>query len=42
MPDGFAWNGETFDSLRNRFFIGEVRYKGEILPGEQPAILDRA
>jgi DNA invertase Pin-like site-specific DNA recombinase len=28
--------------LRNRFFIGEVRYKGEILPGEQPTILDRA
>jgi site-specific DNA recombinase len=27
--------------LRNRFFIGEVRYKGEILPGEQPAILDK-
>jgi len=24
--------------LRNRFFIGEVRYKGEVLPGEQPAI----
>src|SRR3974390_1869878 len=28
--------------LRNRFFIGEVRYRGEILPGEQPANLDRA
>src|SRR6516164_7924467 len=28
--------------LRNRFFIGEVRYKGEILAGEQPAIVDRA
>jgi site-specific DNA recombinase len=27
--------------LRNRFFIGEVEYKGEILPGEQPAIMDR-
>jgi site-specific DNA recombinase len=27
--------------LRNRFFIGEVEYKGEILPGEQPAIVDR-
>jgi site-specific DNA recombinase len=27
--------------LRNRFFIGEVTYKGEVLPGEQPAILDR-
>ena len=28
--------------LRNRFFIGEVKYRGEILPGEQPAILDSA
>jgi DNA invertase Pin-like site-specific DNA recombinase len=27
--------------LRNRFFIGEVKYKGEVLPGEQPAILDK-
>jgi site-specific DNA recombinase len=27
--------------LRSRFFVGEVAYKGEILPGEQPAILDR-
>jgi DNA invertase Pin-like site-specific DNA recombinase len=28
--------------LRNRFFIGEVKYRGEILPGEQPAIIDKA
>mgnify|MGYP001118013084 CR=1 FL=1 len=28
--------------LRNRFYIGEVLYKGEILPGEQPPILDKA
>jgi site-specific DNA recombinase len=28
--------------LRNRFFVGEVVYKGEVLPGPQPAILDRA
>jgi site-specific DNA recombinase len=28
--------------LRNRFFIGEVKYKDEILPGEQPAILDKS
>lgn len=27
--------------LRNRFYVGEVAFKGEILPGEQPAILDR-
>jgi site-specific DNA recombinase len=27
--------------LRNRFYIGEVAFKGEILPGEQPVILDR-
>ncbi len=28
--------------LRNRFYIGEVSFKGEILKGEQPAIIDRA
>ena len=28
--------------LRNRFYIGEVAFKGEVLKGEQPAILDRA
>jgi DNA invertase Pin-like site-specific DNA recombinase len=28
--------------LRNRFYIGEVRYKGEVFPGEQPPLLDRA
>jgi DNA invertase Pin-like site-specific DNA recombinase len=28
--------------LRNRFYIGEVRFKDEIFPGEQAAILDRA
>src|SRR5438034_5143035 len=27
--------------LRNRFYIGEIVYKGEVFPGEQPAILDR-
>ena len=26
--------------LRNRFYIGEVLYKGEICPGQQPVILD--
>jgi site-specific DNA recombinase len=33
--------GSLFYLLRNRFYIGEVKYKGEILPGEQPAIVDR-
>ena len=27
--------------LRNRFYIGEVVFKGEVFPGQQPAILDR-
>jgi hypothetical protein len=27
--------------LRNRFYIGEVTFKGEVLAGEQPAIVDR-
>ena len=27
--------------LRNRFYIGEVCFKGETLKGEQPAIIDR-
>jgi hypothetical protein len=27
--------------LRNRFYIGKVAFKGEILPGEQPAIVDQ-
>src|SRR6476660_9102721 len=33
--------GSLFYLLRNRFYIAEVKYKGEILPGEQPAIMDR-
>ena len=33
--------GALFYLLRNRFYIGEVSYKDEILPGEQPAIMDR-
>ena len=33
--------GSLFYLLRNRFYIGEVKYKGEILPGEQPAIMKR-
>jgi hypothetical protein len=27
--------------LRSRFYIGQVAYKGEVLPGEQSAIVDR-
>src|SRR6202451_1414811 len=34
--------GSLFYLLRNRFYVGEVKYKYEILPGEQPAIMDRA
>ena len=34
--------GSLFYLLRNRFYIGEVKYKDEILSGEQPAIMDRA
>src|SRR5262245_33789719 len=28
--------------LRNRFYVGEVAFKGEVLKGEQTAIVDRA
>ena len=34
--------GTLFYLLRNRFYIGEVEYKGDILPGEQPPIMERA
>jgi site-specific DNA recombinase len=27
--------------LRNRFYIGEIAFKGEVLKGEQPGIVDR-
>jgi hypothetical protein len=33
--------GPLAHCLRNRFYIGEIVFKGEVLPGEQPAILDR-
>src|SRR6266700_3748390 len=33
--------GSLFYLLHNRFYIGEVKYKDEVLPGEQPAIMDR-
>jgi site-specific DNA recombinase len=28
--------------LRNRFYVGEVTFKGENLPGPQPPLLDRS
>jgi hypothetical protein len=34
--------GPLFYMLRNRFYIGEVVYKGEICPGPQPPLIDRA
>jgi len=34
--------GPLFYILRNRFYVGEVRYKDEIFPGPQPALMDRA
>jgi site-specific DNA recombinase len=34
--------GALYYLLSNHFYIGEVKYKNEILPGEQPPILDRA
>jgi len=34
--------GALYYLLSNHFYIGEVKYKDEILPGEQPPILDRA
>src|SRR5262245_55968525 len=34
--------GSIAHLLRNRFYIGEVVFKGESLTGEQPAIVDRA
>src|SRR5258708_39434843 len=34
--------GALYYVLSNRFYIGEVKYRNEILPGEQPPIMDRA
>jgi DNA invertase Pin-like site-specific DNA recombinase len=33
--------GALYYLLANHFYIGEVKYKNEILPGEQPPIMDR-
>ena len=34
--------GPLFYMLRNRFYIGEVTFKGEVLPGPQPPLLERS
>jgi site-specific DNA recombinase len=34
--------GALYYLLSNRFYIGEVKYKDDILPGEQPPIMDRS
>ena len=34
--------GALYYLLSNHFYIGEVKYRNEILPGEQPPIMDRA
>jgi site-specific DNA recombinase len=34
--------GALYYLLGNRFYVGEVKYKNEVLPGEQPPIMDRA
>ena len=33
--------GALYYLLSNHFYIGEVKYRNEILPGEQPPIMDR-
>jgi site-specific DNA recombinase len=33
--------GALYYVLSNHFYIGQVKYKNEILPGEQPPIMDR-
>src|SRR5258705_1302877 len=34
--------GALYYLLSNHFYIGEVKYKNEMMPGEQPPIMDRA
>lgn len=40
-PDKVCDNKKFYKILRNRLYLGEVTYKGEIFPGEHPAIVDR-
>jgi site-specific DNA recombinase len=40
--DGRFGVGSLTNLLRNRFYIGEVVYRGEVHPGEHAPILDRA
>jgi site-specific DNA recombinase len=48
LSNGNTYGGVAFTQrplfyvLRNRFYIGEVVYKGEVCPGPQPPLLDRA
>jgi len=47
LRDGRAVGGIPFTRgplahlLRNRLYIGEIAYRGEVWPGEQPPVLDR-
>jgi len=38
----FFTRGSVAQLLRNRFYVGEITFRGEVLKGEQPAILDKA
>jgi DNA invertase Pin-like site-specific DNA recombinase len=48
LPSGVMGGGKPFSRgalahlLKNRFYIGEVRYRGEIYPGEQEALIERS
>ena len=40
-PDKICDNKKFYKILRNRLYLGEIVYKGEIFKGEHPAIVDR-